>query len=73
MSHNAWANSVPLVFTGAIEVVDEETVTIDTKQTRVWDKYLVYLVQWAVDHAHHFYIGMSPAGFDEWCDNEDSE
>lgn len=38
-----------------------------------WERYITYLVQWAIDHSSPDYEGMTPASFDEWCDCEDGE
>lgn len=73
MSFKPWANCTPLVFHNNIEVVLEENTDATTKLGQAWNRYLVYLVQWTVDHDSPFHYGMSPAGFDEWEDNEDAE
>ena len=36
-----------------------------------WERYLLYLVQWAITHNSDEYEGMSPPSYDEWCHNED--
>ena len=36
----------------------------------VWEKYLMYLLNWVADHKDRESIGMSPVGYDEWYDNE---
>lgn len=36
-----------------------------------WGRYITYLINWAIDHSGEEYEGMSPAGYDEWCENED--
>lgn len=38
-----------------------------------WERYLRYLVQWAIDHNSDEYEGMSPACYDEWRCCEDGE
>lgn len=38
-----------------------------------WNHYLKYLLQWANDHSDMKYKGMSPACFDEFCDNDDDD
>lgn len=38
-----------------------------------WWRYISYLINWAMSHHDEMYTGMSPACFDEWCDNEDSD
>ena len=35
-----------------------------------WDKYLLYLVDWAEGHKRKLHKGESPACFQEWKDNE---
>ena len=36
----------------------------------IWDKYLKYLKEWAEIHKESAFMGMSPAGYDEWDENE---
>ena len=36
-----------------------------------WGRYIDYLINWAITHYSDEYDGMSPAGYDEWCENED--
>lgn len=36
----------------------------------MWKLYIEYLKQWAEDHSDEECEGMSPACYDEWCDNE---
>ena len=38
-----------------------------------WERYLRYLVQWAIEHNSEGYEGMSPACYDEWRCCEDGE
>ena len=38
-----------------------------------WERYLRYLVQWAIDHNSDEFRGMSPSCYDEWRSCEDSE
>lgn len=38
-----------------------------------WSGYIRYLKHWINEHYDRVYYGMSPACFDEWCDNEGSE
>ena len=45
----------------------KKTVIVKTK----WSRYIDYLKQWAKTHASINCAGMSPACYDEWCDNED--
>ena len=35
-----------------------------------WNRYCLYLIRWANYHGGPEYEGMSPACYDEWCDNE---
>lgn len=36
-----------------------------------WERYLKYLMLWTLDHKNEYYEGMSPACYDEFCDNDD--
>lgn len=36
-----------------------------------WTRYIKYLMLWANDHDDYCYEGMSPACYDEFCDNDD--
>ena len=38
-----------------------------------WKKYLNYLREWADNHAEVEFYGMTPACFNEWDENENSE
>ena len=38
-----------------------------------WNRYCLYLIRWANDHAGPEYERMSPACYDEWLDNEGEE
>lgn len=38
-----------------------------------WERYIRYLVDWAISHNSDEYEGMSPACYDEWCRCEDGE
>lgn len=38
-----------------------------------WERYIRYLVEWAVSHSSEDYEGMTPASYDEWCACEDGE
>ena len=35
-----------------------------------WKRYLDYLRQWIEDHEEYGCVGMSPAYYDEWLNNE---
>lgn len=43
------------------------------KETISWRNYLLYLHDWAQEHSDPLFMGNSPAGYDEWLDNEDLE
>jgi len=66
---------------GYHEVVDceeefSDTVSLGTKEKdynkgcKNWEYYITYLMRWAEDHKSAEFEGMSPAGFDEFCDND---
>ena len=38
-----------------------------------WEKYIEYLKKWAEEHSGKEYEGMSPAGYNEWQDNENEQ
>lgn len=38
-----------------------------------WDRYLEYLKNWAETHSEIGCEGMSPACYDEFCENDDEE
>ena len=38
-----------------------------------WARYIDYLIEWAFEHSSEDNDGMSPACYDEWCDNEYTE
>jgi hypothetical protein len=45
----------------------------DKKETISWRNYLLYLHEWAQQHSdplHRFFRGGSPAGYDEWLNND---
>lgn len=35
-----------------------------------WTLYIAYIIDWAINHKDTKYEGMSPACYDEWCNNE---
>ena len=37
------------------------------------ERYLNYLLEWIFSHHDEEYQGCSPAGYDEWLNNEDKE
>ena len=47
--------------------------SLDEMDMKEWNKYLEYLNEWAKSHSSIEFYGMSPACFDEWCDNEAEE
>lgn len=38
-----------------------------------WERYLKYLVEWAISHGDVGYEGTTPACYDEWKDCEDAD
>lgn len=38
-----------------------------------YDRYLKYLIVWVLSHKELGCVGMSPACFDEFCDNDDDD
>lgn len=38
-----------------------------------WNRYIEYLKSWVDIHSDPKFTGMSPAGYDEWCDCESIE
>lgn len=38
-----------------------------------YDRYLKYLIVWVLNHKELGCVGMSPACFDEFCDNDDDD
>ena len=40
------------------------------KGSKHWEYYITYLMQWAEDHKDSVFEGMSPACFDEFCEND---
>ena len=51
----------------------EEAVCAESDSDSKHERYINYLINWAIDHNDEAYEGCSPAGFDEWLDNEDSD
>ena len=49
----------------------EEWMIMDSDDESRWARYRNYLIHWALNHAGEEYDGMSPACYDEWCDQED--
>lgn len=39
------------------------------EKIHLWQRYLKYLEEWAWTHDNETFIGMSPAGWDEWVSN----
>lgn len=38
-----------------------------------WEKYIEYLKNWAEEHKGNEFKGMSPAGYNEWQNNENEQ
>ena len=51
----------------------EEAVCAESDSDSKHERYINYLINWAIDHNDEAYEGCSPAGFDEWLENEDSD
>lgn len=51
----------------------EEAVCAESDSDSKHERYINYLINWAIDHNDEAYEGCSPAGFDEWLDNEDAD
>lgn len=51
----------------------EEAVCAESDSDSKHERYINYLMNWAISHNDEAYEGCSPAGFDEWLDNEDSD
>jgi len=51
------------------ELSVQQRVEIGKKQEQ-WLAYIKYLVEWAFDHYSPGFYGNSPAGFDEFLDND---
>lgn len=45
----------------------------DEDDVEKWARYIDYLIEWAFEHSSDYHNGMSPACYDEWCDNEDCD
>ena len=50
-----------------------DAVVLDEDGEYEHERYLNYLMHWIVDHHDDEFEGQSPAGFDEWLDNEDAD
>lgn len=50
-----------------------DTVILDEDADFEHERYLNYLMNWIVDHHDDEFEGQSPAGFDEWLENEDKD
>ena len=75
-ANDNWRNSEYILgaenFSGVkFEIVREGLLAGDVEI--IWNKYLQYLVEWAESHREPEHSGMSPAGFDEWRENEYQE
>ena len=51
----------------------EEAVCAESDSDSKHERYINYLINWAIDHNDEVYEGCSPAGFDEWLETEDSD
>ncbi len=49
---------------------DGDYCTIFSSDTQ-WERYLKYLMLWTLEHQEEYYEGMSPACYNEFCDNDD--
>lgn len=49
----------------------EEAVCAESDSDNKHERYINYLINWAIDHNDEAYEGCSPAGFDEWLETED--
>lgn len=58
---------------GDINVHLDSAVILDEDSDSAHERYLRYLQDWIIDHYDDYFEGCSPAGFDEWKDNEDEE
>lgn len=50
-----------------------DAVVLDKDGEYEHERYLNYLMHWIVDHHDDEFAGQSPAGFDEWLENEDTD
>ena len=50
-----------------------DAVVLDEDGEYEHERYLNYLMHWIVDHHDDEFEGQSPAGFDEWLENEDTD
>lgn len=65
----SWANGA----LKELKIVDRALVIYEGEELSGddrWKAYLRYLVAWAHDHRDEEFAGMTPASFEEWCDNE---
>lgn len=51
----------------------EEAVCVESDSDSKHERYISYLINWAIDHNDEAYEGCSPVCFDEWLDNEAEE
>ena len=51
----------------------EEAVCAESDSDSKHERYINYLINWAIDHNDEAYEGCSPAGFDEWLENDGSD
>lgn len=51
----------------------EEAICAESDSDSNHERYINYLINWAIDHNDGAYEGCSPVGFEEWLDNEAEE
>ena len=51
----------------------EEAICAEADSDSRHERYINYLINWAIDHNDETFEGCSPAGFDEFGDCEDEE
>ena len=54
-------------------VILRDWLLSDGNDVERWARYIDYLIEWAFEHSSDYHNGMSPACYDEWCDNEGSD
>ena len=51
----------------------EEAICAEADSDSKHERYINYLINWAIEHNDEVFKGCSPACFDEWLDNEYKE
>ena len=51
----------------------EEAICAESDSDSRHERYINYLINWAIEHNDEAFKGCSPACFDEWLDNEGEE